>query len=634
MNRLQFPAELRPHHIEELKKRAISEAFALASGLRSLADNEARELGFESSLPVDQRKKGLQGIAFAYRDLQSGEIASWRLKPDTPFNINGARAKYISRAGDKIRAFYPHTTLPEHASDAKVDVIITEGEFKALALAECVVPIATRPTCVIGLQGVNGGWHRDKVTVFLPDGTKEIRKEGHTHLIDDLELWEWKGRTAHIIFDSDVATKTQALEFKRSKRSGAMGAEYTLAQLLRSRGADVRIVVIPPGPDGTKQGIDDFIARYGPHEALKLIYNSWVPERNADEIICAADPLPIRPIAACELVRSAPTRPAMVIDKILPVGGIALLAGPSGCGKSFIALAACHAVAAGKPFLEFLPTTAGPAIYLQTEMEPWTLAERLRGMGQLHQDLMTICPGSSFALNFYEPDGYQKRRETGNRERVMALLEQIRSTQALLLCLDPLKDLSTLPLTDPDGVKHLFSILRMIARLAGCGVLVIHHHRKTGGREGRYEGMDDAAGSFYLAAEVDSVVSIYPQPPRSDGTLRTKVLFSKLRHAPPLPPMELERLSSTDSLAWRLVPWQERIRTKVSNEDRLIAALQQGPMRVKDLLDKTGLRKSSIYRILGKLLDNEIVTKQDSLYMMKSSSKIAVTDANEDEGWE
>jgi len=83
-----------------------------------------------------------------------------------------------------------------------------------------------------------------------------------------------------------------------------------------------------------------------------------------------------------------------------------------------------------------------------------------------------------------------------------------------------------------------------------------------------------------------------------------------------------------------LVPWQERTRTKVSDEDRVIAALQRGPMRSKELLNKTGLSKSTLYRILGKLQDNEIVTKQGSLYMMKSSSKIAVTDANDDEGWE
>jgi hypothetical protein len=34
----------------------------LASGVRSAADNELRNLNFQASLPHEERKKGLQGI--------------------------------------------------------------------------------------------------------------------------------------------------------------------------------------------------------------------------------------------------------------------------------------------------------------------------------------------------------------------------------------------------------------------------------------------------------------------------------------------------------------------------------------------------------------------------------------------
>jgi hypothetical protein len=78
-----------------------------------------------------------------------------------------------------------------------------------------------------------------------------------------------------------VARRTQ--RFKQNKPAGAWGAEYTLAQLLRAKGAELRIVVLPPKIDGTKYGIDDLVAERGQHEVLKLIYNNWVTERGSTD---------------------------------------------------------------------------------------------------------------------------------------------------------------------------------------------------------------------------------------------------------------------------------------------------------------------------------------------------------------
>jgi hypothetical protein len=99
-----FAPSLSAKDEEELRKRAISNEFALAFGVRSAADNELRELNFQASIPVGERRKGLQGICFAYVDLELNAEASWRIKPDTPFLMgDGSTAKYLSRIGDKVR---------------------------------------------------------------------------------------------------------------------------------------------------------------------------------------------------------------------------------------------------------------------------------------------------------------------------------------------------------------------------------------------------------------------------------------------------------------------------------------------------------------------------------------------------
>jgi len=49
---------------------------------------------------------------------------------------DGSHPKYLSRVGDMVRAYFPHTTMIELLADPKVIVAITEGEYKALSIAE------------------------------------------------------------------------------------------------------------------------------------------------------------------------------------------------------------------------------------------------------------------------------------------------------------------------------------------------------------------------------------------------------------------------------------------------------------------------------------------------------------------
>jgi hypothetical protein len=49
----KFPPSLSMTHEEELRQRAISKEFALASGVRTAADNELRELNSQASPPCE-----------------------------------------------------------------------------------------------------------------------------------------------------------------------------------------------------------------------------------------------------------------------------------------------------------------------------------------------------------------------------------------------------------------------------------------------------------------------------------------------------------------------------------------------------------------------------------------------------
>ncbi len=98
-----------------------------------------------------------------------------------------------------------------------------------------------------------------------------------------------------------------------------------------------------------------------------------------------------------------------------------------------------------------------------------------------------------------------------------------------------------------DHVAHLFEVFRAIGRAVPCGVMIVHHHRKTARSQVEYEVVEDMTGSGALFGEADSIVSIYRKVRRSDDTRRYKVVFD-LRHAETPDPMELFRMGGENSI--------------------------------------------------------------------------------------
>lgn len=620
MSPFRFSPSLIPRHEEELKKRGISKEFALASSVRTAADNELRELNFQASLPTDERSKGLQGICFAYVDLQTNAEASWRLKPDTPFIMgDGSPAKYLSRLGDKVRPYFPHTTTLEMLSDSKVNIVLTEGEFKTLSIAEALQKAETkRKIGVIGLQGVNGGWHRDKTIVPTSDGGHEKKPIGPPHLIDGLQEIEWKKRTVYICFDSDVGSKKHASAFKQSKYSGAWGAEFTLAELLRAQGAEVRIVEIPDNDNGEKVGADDYIARHGHFAFLKLLWNNWTAQRNVDKALYRPNPEAIVFVEARELVKIKPARPVFIIDRLLPEGGTMIVAAAPKVGKSGIALNAAKAVATGEDFLGCFKVRQGRCVYIQTEIPAWAMAERLKLMGDLPEGMLIHTPGK-FKLNLWEEDGYQKKRETGNRERVAGLIEALRAQAASLVIFDPLRHFHSLNELNVDHVAHLFEIFRAIGRAVPCGVMIVHHHRKTARSQVEYEGAEDMSGSGALFGEADSILSIYRKVRKSDDTRRYKMVFD-LRHAETPEPMELFRMGGDNAMLWTADQWADTSSDTTDDAmEKILRLLSRNSMNgypVSTIESETGLSKSCVYGKLSSLVHHGKAKKIGNVYFI------------------
>lgn len=188
----------------------------------------------------------LGGLVIPYRDLEGKVNGFARVRPHMARKgKNGKPIKYEQPKGEPLRAYFPAASL-EQLRDGESQIFITEGEKKALALAQV-------GAAAIGIGGVDCG---------MKDGA----------LIPDLAAIDWTGRNVAIVFDYDEKPIT---------RQNVAGAMRRLAKALKAVGAqEVYSVPLPPGPEGSKQGIDDCLAAAGDEAGNRL-----------DELIAQARPV-------------------------------------------------------------------------------------------------------------------------------------------------------------------------------------------------------------------------------------------------------------------------------------------------------------------------------------------------------
>lgn len=253
-NTVATAARLSGRHRDDLAASGLAPETIAAAGLYT--ETNATRISEALGWQYPAKKIG-NCLAFPFYTATGERIAAYlRLKPDNPL----ADRKYESPKGQPNRAYFP--PLPAlHAAlaDPLAPLFVTEGEKKSLAATQYGFPC-------IGLVGVDG-WNAKR------ERNADGKARGKKKLLPDLAALKWDGRLVYIVYDSDAATKPDVLR-----------AEYELASALRDAGAVVKIVRLPNEPDGVKNGLDDFLVRYGSGRFRELVAVACDPQAPAEQI--------------------------------------------------------------------------------------------------------------------------------------------------------------------------------------------------------------------------------------------------------------------------------------------------------------------------------------------------------------
>ncbi len=282
------------------------------------------------------------------------------------------------------------------------------------------------------------------------------------------------------------------------------------------------------------------------------------------------DGLPV--MTADSILTATYPEPVWAVPGLLPVG-LAILAGRPKVGKSWLALQIAQAVAAGG-FALGEHVTQGPVCYLALEDAPRRLQQRMAQQGWplgLHADFITLgqfaqvgdlCNGGGERL------AYQTERE-GYR----------------LLVVDTLSRAIDGDQNDVAEMTSALTPLQETAHHFNCCVLLVDHHRKTGGAEP--DAVSDVLGSTAKGAMCDTALGLYRQRGKPGAKLAVTGRDIEER--------TLELRFDSVTACWQLDA-TEQVTQK--QRDLLEALADIAPATTADLAEATGRNKGTVLRQL------------------------------------
>jgi len=247
-----FGENLTPADYAALASRWITSELADQAGIRRVDSQTGRDM-------FSRRTGNLAGLIIPNTLPGDSHAREYRLRLDQPpleYARDGSARetnKYLQPPGRRNLLYFPPGLQLSALMDPNLPVVVTEGEFKALALFRAAnhesVALRFVPVAVAGVWNFRGTVGK---TTDATGARRDVRG-----VIPDLDRIEWKGRRVIIAYDADVHTNPQV-----------RAARWRLSSVLIDRGA---VVASLEWPIDKGKGIDDHLATVGPDRVLAEI---------------------------------------------------------------------------------------------------------------------------------------------------------------------------------------------------------------------------------------------------------------------------------------------------------------------------------------------------------------------------
>jgi hypothetical protein len=230
-----------------LEARWIDRGLADLAGIRRVDSLTGAEI-------VGRKGGNYAGILIPYFRPGESDVREYRLRrdqPDLEYDSAGnlkPRHKYLSPPGRSNMLYLVPGTDPSLFRDTSIPIVITEGEFKTLALSRLATDrSSSNPRFLpVGVSGVYN-WRGTIGKTIGPDGSRLDVKGA----IPDLDWIAWEDRRVLIAYDADSGIK-DLVRIARSELAAHMRGRGAIVGFLewdleKGKGIDDHLVIVGPG---------------------------------------------------------------------------------------------------------------------------------------------------------------------------------------------------------------------------------------------------------------------------------------------------------------------------------------------------------------------------------------------------
>ncbi|MDY6988383.1 MAG: AAA family ATPase [Thermodesulfobacteriota bacterium] len=370
-----------------------------------------------------------------------------------------------------------------------------------------------------------------------------------------------------------------------------------VARSLNGQARSIKLIELPGLPKGGD--VSDFVATFQDKdtaaERLALMIEQAGPYTPKKKVTTIEDAvLPITEFSSLDL----PERKAFLSPWLLEQS-ITLVSGWRGIGKSWFALGLLKAVATGTAFGPWQATEPARVLYLDGEMVPSDLTERL-------DDLGLEANGQDLPFYIYS-DAYSNLlglpRANLLSKTWRESMHRILTTRHIRLwILDNL--VSTCPGIDENSQKEWSPVNDWLLslRFKGISTVLLHHTGKSGSQRGTSGREDNIDTSILLKKPFDYT--------NEDGA-RFVAHFSKARvKTRDLPAISDTEFKLTQDEAGGLVWTFGSVKAK--NRDEILRLLNEG-LSQKDVAEALGVSKGTVSKTRSQAIKDEWMTPKNKL---------------------
>jgi hypothetical protein len=295
-------------------------------------------------------------------------------------------------------------------------------------------------------------------------------------------------------------------------------------------------------------------------------------------------------VRAARITAPDPRAPTWLVEHLWASGAVGVIGGAPKCGKSWLALELAVAVASGRPCLgRFAVPSPGPVLLYAAEDAPL----------QVRQRIEQLCQARRATFHSLELDLIlEPALRIDRAEHLQRLRATLAERRPRLLILDPYVRLQAADENNATEVAQILATLRDLSRSFSLALLLVHHARKSSSNSAGQA----LRGSSDFHAWGDS--NLYLRRRAED-----LLLTIEHRAAAAPPPLALTLASGPLRLDICEADASQPP-TSASLEQRLLAALHDGPHRLEQLRAAVGARKQSVAHTLKSLEASGLVVRQ------------------------